>query len=258
MKALPYYKMYPADAETDERFKSMSDTEKGFYWRCLNHCWINGSLPADPSERAKALGNPQSYADRMWERVGRCFSPMQGGSRVINPRQEEERSKAICKSEKATESIRKRYERSSDVSIRALTHAVSVSVSGSVVSSEKEKKEFERVEKIWLDAGFRGPDYFERWWDQIVLNHLNRSRNIDARMRIFELILEGTFKREEFDTGYQQLRESKADDWEREGGKYCTNLYEIVYNRLWKFKPAETDSWIRELAEEQELERQKA
>ncbi len=132
MKDLPYYKMYPADAETDENFRAMTDAEKGFYWRCLNHCWLNGGLPADPQERARTLGNPRGYADKMWARVGRCFITISEGTRVVNRRQEEERSKAVAKSSKCSDAVRTRYGRRSDVSPRAVTRTDSDSVSGVV------------------------------------------------------------------------------------------------------------------------------
>ncbi len=100
-KALPYYKMYPADAETDENFRAMNDTELGFYWRCLNHAWINGSLPADPENRARTLRTTRRTADKLWDRVGKCFIETEDDHlRLVNRRQEEERDRAISKSEK--------------------------------------------------------------------------------------------------------------------------------------------------------------
>lgn len=137
---LPYFKWYPKDCDVDEDVRAMDDRELGFYIRCLNHSWVNGSLPADVSEIARIMKSPRSYVAKIWPRVSRCFAPSEDPARLVNKRQEEERSKAIRKSEKATDSIRKRYERSSNVVPRAFTRAESDSVSESVVdvcSSEK-------------------------------------------------------------------------------------------------------------------------
>jgi uncharacterized protein YdaU (DUF1376 family) len=139
-KKLPYFKWYPGDAETDENFKSMDDAEIGFYMRCLNHAWLNGGLPADPGDRARALRSPRKYCDSQWGRVGRCFElDMEDGERLVNRRQEEERSKAETKSQRATNSVRTRYERSQNVSPRALARSESVSVSSPEVEVNKKK-----------------------------------------------------------------------------------------------------------------------
>ena len=128
---LPYYKMYPADAETDAKFRAMNDAEKGYYWRLLNHAWLNDGLAADQDELAREMGSSRSYHRKMWVRCGACFDiPLESG-RVGNKRQEEERSKAKRRSESATNSVRTRYERSSDVALRALTRADSDSESDS-------------------------------------------------------------------------------------------------------------------------------
>lgn len=118
-----------------------------------------------------------------------------------------------------------------------------------VLVSEKQKTQ--EVSALWLNAGFASPEYFEAWWLQVVENHPNRSKNTIAKVEIFELIVNSQFNREEFESGYAELRDSKSDDWTKEGGKYCTNLYEIIHNRLWKFKPADAPDWVRELQQEQ-------
>lgn len=133
MKDLPYFKWYPADAETDANFREMSDAEIGFYVRCLNHSWINGWLPADPKTRARVLHTRLDTANRYWLRVGKCFEPdPQNGEKLYNFRQETERRLASQRSLKASESVKHRYERTTNVSLRAYD---SVSVS-EVLSSK--------------------------------------------------------------------------------------------------------------------------
>lgn len=95
-KKLPYYRMYPADAETDENFRLLTDEELGFYWRCLNASWNNTGLPEDPEMRARSLRTERSEADRKWVSVVRCFDLQSG--RYVNGRQEKERALALQKS----------------------------------------------------------------------------------------------------------------------------------------------------------------
>lgn len=114
LKKLPYYKMYPSDAESDENFRLMDDAERGFYWRCLNHAWLHSaSLPADLVEISRALSTPLAIVKKRWMRVGKCWLPHpEQEGRLINSRQWKERVEALKLSETNTKAVRKRYERS--------------------------------------------------------------------------------------------------------------------------------------------------
>ncbi len=99
---LPYFKWYPADAECDANFRAMDDADIGFYIRCLNHAWINGSIPADPIERARVLRTRLDVANRRWERVAKSFvNSTLDRDRMVNPRQETERESAISRRAKS-------------------------------------------------------------------------------------------------------------------------------------------------------------
>lgn len=149
-KKLPYFCWYPTDFEVDENVKLMNIEEVGLYAICLNHSWINGSLPADPLEIARAMKVPKGQFLRAWPRVVPCFVQRDDG-RWTNRRQEYERSSAIAKSKKATESIRKRYERTPDVlPIGNVAPRAYDSVSNSV-DSGKEKKDGENLRPEWDD-----------------------------------------------------------------------------------------------------------
>lgn len=135
-KLLPYFKMYPADVETDENFRLMSYEQRGLYWTLLDHAWLNDGLPNDIEDVQHLAQLSKIDFDRMWKRVSKCFILVDG--RLINSRQEKERFAAIGKSIKATDAVRSRYVRSTDVPIRAY---VSVSVSESIEDSTKEDDE---------------------------------------------------------------------------------------------------------------------
>ncbi len=154
-KPLPYFCWYAADADTDENFRAMTDEQVGFYLRCLNHCWINGSLPADPDEAALVMGRSRSKFDRLWERVGKCFrAHPENPLRVINPRQEKERASALNKSEKARASADARWMRThSEGNARA---------SDSVYESSGDLKEKK-------DGEILRADFDDQWQDFIRL-----------------------------------------------------------------------------------------
>jgi len=144
-KLLPYFKWYPGDAETDENFRAMTDAEIGFYIRCLNHSWINGSLPADEKERCLILKVREKDEKKYWLRIGRCFSVnAKDPRRLVNNRQELERELAEKKSKQATNAVNERELRrnarssddTSDDHLRAY-ESVSDYGYGSVVSSSE-------------------------------------------------------------------------------------------------------------------------
>lgn len=125
MRGLPYFRWWPADAETDEAYVSMTDEQRGFFHHCLNVAWINGGLPADPADRARVLQRNRNQADSRWKGpVEKLFVPADhlGGYRagyLVNTKQEGERVHAKHKSLKATESVNSRYERTTRAGARS-------------------------------------------------------------------------------------------------------------------------------------------
>lgn len=154
MAKLPYFKWYPSDAHSDAFYTSLSDAELGFYHRCLNMAWTNGFLPSDPEALASLMHVSLKYLEKIWKKVSGGFQLTQDG-RLVNHRQEVERSKAVDKSLKATAAIQIRYGRSTDVCLRAYE---SVS-SKEVIPVEQENPEVylgEKVERM-------PPDFDEQW-----------------------------------------------------------------------------------------------
>lgn len=225
LKDLPYYKMYPADAETDENFRSMTDAEKGFYWRCLNHCWLNGSLPADSTERARVLQNAKAYAEKMWLRVGRCFSPSSDPARLVNKRQEEERKKAVLKSGKCSDAVRSRYGRITNDLPRAVERTDSDFVPGSeCVSPEEGLGETEPSRRV---AGAAYRDFIDLWQMPCVccgMQFSMRDEILGGRVW-FSLVDQGkitTANLAEITAGLERYRAST--DWHKDGGKYVPSV----------------------------------
>ncbi len=113
MKNLPYMRWFPADADADEKYASMSDEQLGFFHRCLNKSWINNGLPADMDELASLMHISRAHLNKRWGKVGRCW--YQDGDRLYNRRQEEERTHVIGKSKQATEAVQTRYKKATSV-----------------------------------------------------------------------------------------------------------------------------------------------
>jgi uncharacterized protein YdaU (DUF1376 family) len=97
----------------DEKYTSMSDTEKGFYHRCLDVSWVNVGLPSDMAALARLMHVTRKYLDRQWGAVGKCWHL--DGDRFYNRTQEEEREHATGKSKQASDAVRSRKDRATVV-----------------------------------------------------------------------------------------------------------------------------------------------
>jgi uncharacterized protein YdaU (DUF1376 family) len=161
MKKLPYFKMYPADADTDENFRLMTFEQRGMYWTLLNHAWLNDGLPPSIEDIRDLCRLAQADFDRMWERVSKCFEIVDG--RLRNRRQERERAEVRSKSEQSADAARKMHERRTSApapaerphdfsSANAVPRASeSVSEPGSEDFSKSENQEGPKTEVVMVD-----------------------------------------------------------------------------------------------------------
>lgn len=105
--SLPYFKWFPAIAESDEKYRRYSVEELGFFHRCLNHQWTNCGIPSDPIERAEVLRLNRRVCDRLWKTVGKSFvSCERWPGRLVNPRLDKEWSELRLKSERNANAAR--------------------------------------------------------------------------------------------------------------------------------------------------------
>lgn len=190
---LPWYKMYPADADTDENFRALTNEELGLYWRCLNHAWINHGLPGDPDAIATVLRENFKNFRKSWKRLEKCFQ-LNSEGRYVNQRQEEERQVAYNqhyrKSEGGKLTASKRQLSLSlasslpDAKLEAY-HAVRASDSGSGSSSrfsvshhhqpsEKKKEKEKELLKIG-GGGQKEPRVFSSPADELNALHIART-----------------------------------------------------------------------------------
>jgi len=115
---LPYFRWHPKDFDTDENVRLMSMCEKGLYVICLNHAWVNGSIPNDVAKIAKIAHEPVRIVKKCWPAVAKCFIENARGE-LVNPRLEEERKSVEEKSESYSENAKKRWEKSCNGIARA-------------------------------------------------------------------------------------------------------------------------------------------
>jgi uncharacterized protein YdaU (DUF1376 family) len=100
LKTLPYFKWFPADAETDGFYSSLTQEERGVYHTCLNSSWINDGIPANLDDLAVICRMPRKAFDKAWAKVGKKWTPSRtDGDKLVNQRQEVERESAKAKSE---------------------------------------------------------------------------------------------------------------------------------------------------------------
>lgn len=89
----PAFQFYPKDFLTDERVRLMSHTERGIYVTLLCFCWLEQSLPAQPSQLALLVNVKASQFQRMWDdgTMAACFYESNG--RLFHKRLDAEREK---------------------------------------------------------------------------------------------------------------------------------------------------------------------
>jgi len=101
---LPYFRWHPKDFDTDQNVRLMSMCEVGLYVLCLNHAWINGSLPNDVKKIAKIVGQPVAQVKKSWSAVAKCFEENAKGE-LINRRLEKEREWGTERHARAKEAV---------------------------------------------------------------------------------------------------------------------------------------------------------
>lgn len=89
---LPWFKVYPSEALSDERFASWTLAERGAWFTLLLVAWREGSVPADPAALARLLHADATALQSHWQAIGDRFveHPDHPG-RLTSPRLERER-----------------------------------------------------------------------------------------------------------------------------------------------------------------------
>jgi uncharacterized protein YdaU (DUF1376 family) len=227
VKQLPYYKFYPADAESDERFKFMSLEERGLYWTLLNHSWVNDGIPFETLRLSRLCGISEDHFKTLWKVVGECFYLDNG--RLRNKRLEEERAKAKKTSEARSENGKKgnasRWQDDRNCDSFAIAEEKSFAIvraydSDSISESKKEKK-----------VDFELSD----WFEQVYARHPKKANRVLAEQALAGLITSGKISREEFDRVH--LAWCATEEWQRANGAFVRPLAEWITDANYKYMP---------------------
>ena len=88
----PAFQFYPKDFLSDSHVVMMSAEARGAYITLMCYCWLDGSLPAEPSSLALMSGLPvDRFSNTIWPLLSVCFRAK--GLRLIHPRLDRERKK---------------------------------------------------------------------------------------------------------------------------------------------------------------------
>lgn len=93
---LPYFPFYVNDFWTDEKVTMMDWDARAMYLKLLCHQWQEGSIPANNGGVAVILQVGKETINRVWPQISPCFVPWATDkTRLVNPRMDAERAKAL-------------------------------------------------------------------------------------------------------------------------------------------------------------------
>ena len=151
----PAFQFYPEAFLSDENVQLMDYEERGIYITLLSHCWLEGSIPADPGKIALLLKS--GFIDLT--HVLKCFTELEDNSeRLINSRLDRERTKQFewrkkcSKGGKASARKRVRVVKQPNQGKRHILPSISVSNS----NSKKDLNIYSRSVEVfnaWNEAG---------------------------------------------------------------------------------------------------------
>ena len=177
LKTHPYFRWFPADAETDSAYSQLSLEALGLYHRMLNVSWMNHGLPQTPNGIAAALRVPRKTFLRLWGQLQPLWQLHE--EKFYNPRQEEERCYARNVSERAQKGGKGKafsrdladnkqdFSRDLEVPRASVSDSVSVSESSSEVKTELLGKiEPGPIRRLYAsDLNGHTSQKFPDWWD---------------------------------------------------------------------------------------------
>ena len=233
-KKLPFFQWYPADADTDENFRAMNDSEIGFYLRCLNHAWRNDGIPADPEMRARVLRDKREYADKQWKIVGRCFVPdPEHPDRLVNPRQYEELQKASRKSSVNADAANARWEKARAMRSHMRSHE-NGSANAVVRASDSDSASVSASEK-------KNPisEDFEIWFERQFARHPKKRARTPAERTAATAFAAGEFTLEACEEVHKAWCSTEA--WKWKSGARAPTYGEWITDKGFRYPPPEED-----------------
>jgi hypothetical protein len=94
---LDWMKFYPQETLADGRFQSWTMDERGAWFTLVLACWADGSIPEGVTALARFLHMDTGDVTRIWSAIGDRFVPHPSEpGRLVSPRLEDEREKALA------------------------------------------------------------------------------------------------------------------------------------------------------------------
>lgn len=233
---LPFYSLYPSDFDQDEAIRGMTDEEVGFYVRCLNHAWINNGLPPEHEEIERVIPGRRDHEafERIWKRVSRCWVLIhtQGGPRLVNARQEDEREKAAEKSAINRQKVNKRWAREREGRERFDTTVPAQYEPGNTLHNHIQNPQTpcspsETVNpKLWAE--------FER-----LTKEYPNATDVDYAAQVWMTLCErGELTEANVSEVWAGLDRYRVSDlWSRDAGRYIIGLGKWLHGKRWKDNP---------------------
>ena len=272
---LPYYKCWPADFESDQKYKALNLEERGLFHTLLNSAWLNdATIPFEPEEIWRIAGIAGLSLDdftKLWVRVSKLWvSAPSGPEGLCNPRQWRERVDAERKSGNAKASAAARWgtRPGEDIPLPPIPFPLE-EISGDAVALRSHSEGNAMPEpdtenplnppspdRSALLAAFEEvaaqyPNCTDKDFAcQLWISYLDRN----------EITIEMV---PEIKAGLQRWKDSEL--WEREDGKYIIGFGKWLRKKAWKDSPKpsaqakaakkaaklerdETPDWMKEIA----------
>lgn len=94
---LPFFIIYAEEMLSDEDFRLWTAAERGIWITLIANCWREGSIPSNQKILASWCNMDPKDFTKHFVAVSMKFSLVLDGTRLISPRLELERSKAISR-----------------------------------------------------------------------------------------------------------------------------------------------------------------
>ena len=203
----PAFQFYPKDFLTDERVGLMSHAERGIYITLLSMCWLEHSLPADPSALAKLMSVPIPRFTRLWKGVlSQCFREEAG--RLYHKRLDTERDKQVAHRQRQRDAAALRWH----------PHGNATALPNACFSSSSSSSSSESTTYFCAS--------FDAFWDAYP-RKVGRKPALDLwlRMKPDEQLAQ------EMLAGLERLKHSAQ--WQKDGGEFIPHPKTFLFQRRW-------------------------
>lgn len=228
----PAYQWYVRDYMSDEAVALMSYEQQGIYRALLDRQWLEGSIPADPSQLAAILRVPAARFEKLWPRIAVKFSPVADG-RLANGRMERERQKAEDYKRAASENGKKGAAKKWGGHKSANGHAIDSPMADSSFASAFASASAPAGKHMRRSAPrlVLAPGFLEFW--AAYPKHKGRK---DAEKAWNRLTPDAALQQQIQDALIWQKR---SPDWVKDGGQFVPFPATYLNNRRWEDEPVD-------------------